>query len=691
MAFTTEQIRDYLMANPGMTDAQIAADMDRFGVTASQVSAATGVPVSDVMSRYEAATTTPAFPAGMFSTPGVVGAPAVAAPAPAPVTIADYEGKLYNPDTLRNLYSQIVPRVDLNQLYGGVYNTSGESVGFNYDVGSQVLAPILGDRAPTSTEQLVLDMARYLNNRGITDLSQLTPEMAGRFGETYTGGGGTAYNVNFTPEGVPVFGTSGFNTSDKDKIITALAVGAALFGIPGLTNGIFGSGAGAAGAEAASALGQGAWLGEGIASGIPAWDAAALAAGNTLAGVSPALLDAQFIAADAAQLAAQTGNNAAAIQQNLIAAGVDPIVAATAADAAALGLTGSELITTIAGAGQTGAGLFTGGSVADLALGGITTTTGAPAGSTVTGGGATTGGSGGTTTTTGGGTTTTVPGGLPPGVTTTLTNLLTNPNTLASLLGLFGGRALGGGVPTGPDSIPTQGIPVNTPEYFNTVQGFLNQYLPGQMPNQAQYLQSWYGSGGGMSPDTSVLQQVGFMPKTSVSSIPLRPTTPLPPPPPPPPATGVSLEDIRAYLGARPGLTDAEIAAAMDQYGVTAAQMSAATGVPFAEVLDRYQEATGRVAFPAGMFSTPGIVLSPSDYARPTDSGGGGGVSTQQIVDFLEANPGMSDAAIASAMDQYGVTASQMSAATGVPLAEVMERYEAATGRPAFPAGMFSL
>lgn len=249
---------------------------------------------------------------------------------------------------------------------------------------------------------------------------------------------------------------------------------------------LFGGGLGGAGAAGAEALGSGAWLGEGIASGVPAWDAAALSAGNTLAGVSPALLDAQFIAADAAQLAAQTGNNVAAIQQNLIAAGVDPIVAATAADAAALGLTGSELITTISGAGQAGSGLFTGGSAADLALGGISTVTGAPAGSSIPGvpttGGVPTGGGGGTTTT---------PGGLPPGVTTTLTNLLKNPGNLAGLLGLLGG---GGGAPMGVGSIPTQGMPTNSPEYFNQVQGFLNQYLPGQMPTQSQYLSSWYNN-----------------------------------------------------------------------------------------------------------------------------------------------------------------------------------------------------
>lgn len=48
--------------------------------------------------------------------------------------------------------------------------------------------------------------------------------------------------------------------------------------------------------------------------------------------------NAAFNAADAAQLAQQTGNNIAAIEQNLIAAGIDPLEAATLAQDAAKGI-----------------------------------------------------------------------------------------------------------------------------------------------------------------------------------------------------------------------------------------------------------------------------------------------------------------------------------------------------------------
>lgn len=115
------------------------------------------------------------------------------------------------------------------------------------------------------------------------------------------------------------------------------------------------------------------------------------------------------------------------------------------------------------------------------------------------------------------------PGGLPPGITSTLTGLLSNPNTLASLLSLLGGGAAigsggGGGGGGGVGTLPTQGIPQNTPEYFNQVQGFLNQYLPGQMPNQAGYLQSWYGSGGNAAMPTTGTAPTTGTPQTGISA-----------------------------------------------------------------------------------------------------------------------------------------------------------------------------
>jgi hypothetical protein len=53
-------------------------------------------------------------------------------------------------------------------------------------------------------------------------------------------------------------------------------------------------------------------------------------------------------------------------------------------------------------------------------------------------------------------------------------------------------------------------------------------------------------------------------------------------------------------------------------------------------------------------------------------------VSNQQITSYLQANPGMADTQIASAMQTYGVTPQQMAEATGVSLPEVQSRYDVA-------------
>jgi hypothetical protein len=118
--------------------------------------------------------------------------------------------------------------------------------------------------------------------------------------------------------------------------------------------------------------------------------------------------DLSFVAGDATQLASQ-GLGASAIQQNLIGAGVDATVAASAANLAASGATAGQIIsdlTRFTGGNNIFTGVDTGAAT------GITATTGAVTGGTTgaaTGGGLLTTGTAGTTgavtgTTTGGGT-----------------------------------------------------------------------------------------------------------------------------------------------------------------------------------------------------------------------------------------------------------------------------------------------
>ena len=58
MAVTSAQIVDFLVANPGMSDAQIVAAMEQNGVSPAQMASAVGLPVGDVISRV-AATVSP--------------------------------------------------------------------------------------------------------------------------------------------------------------------------------------------------------------------------------------------------------------------------------------------------------------------------------------------------------------------------------------------------------------------------------------------------------------------------------------------------------------------------------------------------------------------------------------------------------------------------------------------------------
>jgi len=49
-------------------------------------------------------------------------------------------------------------------------------------------------------------------------------------------------------------------------------------------------------------------------------------------------------------------------------------------------------------------------------------------------------------------------------------------------------------------------------------------------------------------------------------------------------------------------------------------------------------------------------------------------VTNAQIVEFLLANPGMSDADIVAAMEQYGISPAQMAETVGIPEGQIAAR-----------------
>ena len=204
---------------------------------------------------------------------------------------------------------------------------------------------------------------------------------------------------------------------------------------------------------------------------------------------------ANFLAADALQLQGQLGNNFAAIEQNLIASGVDPLIAADVSQQLAFnpGLTQADLATNLAN--SFGENIYdvnmattyptstlpgAGGMLSDVTGTGVGT-------GTVTGTGTGVGtGTGTSTTTTGTGT----------GLTNTQIGNLVKAGV--NLLGTGAAvNAAGGGGNNMPMQTPTQGKPTNSPEYYQQLQQYYNAYLPQTPRDVVTPLQQWYNSKSG--------------------------------------------------------------------------------------------------------------------------------------------------------------------------------------------------
>ncbi len=195
---------------------------------------------------------------------------------------------------------------------------------------------------------------------------------------------------------------------------------------------------------------------------------------------------ADFLAADALQLRGQLGNNFAAIEQNLIASGVDPLIAADVSQQLAFNpnLTQTDLATNLANS--------FGNNIYDVNMaqtyptsvlpgaGGLLSNA-PPAASTttvanvMTNAGATAG----------------TAAGLTPGQ---ISNLVKAGVTLAGTTGAV--KAATGGS-NAPMQTPTQGMPEYTPDYYQQLQQYYNSYLPQTPRDVVTPLQQWYNSRSG--------------------------------------------------------------------------------------------------------------------------------------------------------------------------------------------------
>jgi len=123
----------------------------------------------------------------------------------------------------------------------------------------------------------------------------------------------------------------------------------------------------------------------------------------------------------------------------------------------------------------------------------------------------------------------------------------------------------------------------------------------------------------------------------------------------------VTNADILGWLNANPGADAALINQTMAEAGVSAAQYQSATGAPPPPV--------AQAVAPQGMLSGP----APSAPAPSAPA-----VSNADILGWFNANPNASDALIAKTMQEAGVSPVRLAQVTGAPVAEVVNRFQAA-------------
>jgi len=463
-----------------------------------------------------------------------------------PATVKDYEGNSYDSNTILALARELAPTMDAKNLAGGVYSTQGESIGFNYDEATKLLG-----HPPTAAEQVVLDMARQLNQtQGITSLSQLQPtDTTTRFGSTFTGGGGTIYEIQKdATTGAVTTSTWGKNTSDKGNIVAALSIGAGLLGIPTqLGAAILGSGYStiAAGALGGGLFGAGtaALTGTSILKGA-LMGAAGGAAGeyfrNPVTGEVSTVQTEGSIPFTGADYSLANGVGPQGLDTMGGAQGLQP---GTSANLPSMG--GGQGITLNLGPASTSLSnalaTFGGSNAANLSSmgGGQGLTYQTPTGLVTQGGLIPTGGMTGNNSVigetgvntafnigngigdtlagidtgvynpSGGMLSSVVTGFNPDGTPVTKTTSTTTTdsildkltpgqiaNIIAGVGGLVGGAAItsGGGTGVGVGALPTQGIPLNTADYYRAIQQNYNRLLPAVPRDVATPLAQWYNS-----------------------------------------------------------------------------------------------------------------------------------------------------------------------------------------------------
>lgn len=154
----------------------------------------------------------------------------------------------------------------------------------------------------------------------------------------------------------------------------------------------------------------------------------------------------------------------------------------------------------------------------------------------------------------------------------------------------------------------------------------------------------------------------------------------------------VTNEQIVSFLQSNPGITDAQIAAAMRQYDVSPQQMSAATGVPLEQVQSRLNALTPTTTTQTTTTPTTTTTTLPTTTTTTTPRTTTTTVPTtttqsNPLQQFLLSNPNATDQQIAQWMQTNNYTPQQISTWSGLPIADVQTRYFTATLPQPLPAG----
>jgi hypothetical protein len=394
MAVTSRQIIDFLLANPGMSDADIASAMQTYNVTPAMMAQAVGLPVQEVQTRYKEA------------------APSV-----------------YTAENVNKLADQILSQGTTEAWTGGLPP----------ETAARYMADELAKSGVTDITQVAKGDSGIINvmtgDKLVSGYGERTKDNL--WSGSYEGKGNTGFGVNFDESGKPVFYTQGASSSTlKDDILKVAAVAGAVYGLGGFEGLLGGAASGAgttgltlaelggtAGAGAltaaesaalygtgASALGTAGVIGSDLAglSGIPAGTGALTAAeaaslygtGSTLGGAGVIGSDLAGLSGIPAGTGALTAAESAALfgtgGAGLMGTGTGLTVAGTTGLGGSSGLAslggapgaGVTLGTAGLGALGTGAGLGTSALTTGGLLGANTLLGGAGLGTTLSGLGA---------------------------------------------------------------------------------------------------------------------------------------------------------------------------------------------------------------------------------------------------------------------------------------------------------------